>query len=98
MCSICIKGVGAKGKLKNVEPHIPPTYVDETSRTVLERAKEPELKKVGSTGSTLPEHSRISPGAHKARNYPKDVWIAFQAICSVKIAQFIYISLLISVA
>ena len=56
------------------------------------------LYKVRSTGSTLPEHSRVSPGKHKARNYLKDVWIAFQAICSVKIAQFIYISLLVPVA
>ena len=45
-----------------------------------------ELKKVGSTGSTLPEHSRFSPGKHKARNYLKDVLIVFQDICSVKIA------------
>ena len=45
-----------------------------------------ELKKVGSTGSTLPEHSRLSPVTQKARNYPKDVKIAFQAICFVKIA------------
>ena len=55
----------------------------------------PELKKVGSTGSTLPAHSRFSPGTHKTGNYPKDVMIAFKAICSVKRAQFIYISLLL---
>ena len=41
-----------------------------------------ELKKIGSTGSTLPEHQRFSQGTHKARHYLKDVWIAFQAICS----------------
>ena len=46
----------------------------------------PELKKMRSTGSTLPEHSRLSPVTQKARNYPKDVKIAFQAICFVKIA------------
>ena len=55
----------------------------------------PELKKVGSTGSTLPEHQRFSPGTHKARNYLKDVWLLFQAICLVKIAQQINISLLV---
>ena len=32
------------------------------------------------------EHSRPSPGTRNARNCPKGVWIAFQAICSVKIA------------
>ena len=57
-----------------------------------------ELKKAGSTGSTLPEHQRQSPGTHKARHYLKDVWIAFQAICSAKIAQFINISLIVPVA
>ena len=40
VCSICIKGVGAKGELKNIEPHIPSIHVGETSRIVLERAKE----------------------------------------------------------
>ena len=55
----------------------------------------PELKKVGSTGSTLPEHPRFSPGTHKASNYLKDVWMVFQAICSVKIARFSNISLLV---
>ena len=57
-----------------------------------------ELKKVGSMGSTPPEHSRFSPGTHKARNYLKDVWIMFQAICSVKIARFINISPIVPVA
>ena len=57
-----------------------------------------EMKKVGSTESTLPEHSRFSPGTHKVRYYLKDVWIAFQAICFVKIPQFINISLLVPVA
>ena len=37
----------------------------------------PELKKVGSAGSILPEHSRFFPGTHKARNYLKDVLIHF---------------------
>ena len=54
----------------------------------------PELKKVGSMGSTLPEHTRFFPGTPKARNYLKDIRIIFQAICSVKIARIIYISLL----
>ena len=53
----------------------------------------PELRKVGSMGSTLPEHLRFSPGTHKANNYLKDVSIAFQAISSLKIAQFINIFL-----
>ena len=44
------------------------------------------VEKVGSTGSMLPEHPRFFPGTHKARNYVKDVWILFEAICSVKIA------------
>ena len=44
------------------------------------------FKKRRSTGSTLPEHSRFSPGKHKARNYLKDVLIVFQVICSVRIA------------
>ena len=57
-----------------------------------------ELKTVGSTGSTLPEHPRFSPGTHKASNYLKDVWIVCQAICSVKIAIFSNISSLVSVA
>ena len=59
---------------------------------------EPELKKVRSTGSMLPEHPRFFPGTHKARNYVKDVWILFEAICSVKIAWFINISPLLPVA
>ena len=33
------------------------------------------------------EHPRFSPGTHKARNYLKDVRIALQAICPMKIAQ-----------
>ena len=53
---------------------------------------------MGSTGSSLPEHPRFSPGTRKARNYLKDVWIAFQAICSVSIASFINISSLVPVA
>ena len=57
-----------------------------------------ELKKVGSTGSMLPEHTRFFPGTPKARNYLKDVRIVFQALFSVKIAQFIYISLLVPIS
>ena len=53
------------------------------------------MKKIGSTGSMIPEHKRLPPETHKARNYLKDVMIAFQAILSVKIAQFINISLLV---
>ena len=33
-----------------------------------------ELKKVGSMGSTLPEHLRFFPETHKGRYYIKDVW------------------------
>ena len=58
----------------------------------------PELKKVGSMGSTLPELTRFFPGTPKASNYLEDVQIVFQAICFVKIAQFIYISLLVPIA
>ena len=58
----------------------------------------PELKKVGSTRSTLPERQRFSPETHKARHKLKDVWIAFQVISSVKIARFINISSPVSVA
>ena len=45
-----------------------------------------ELKKMGKTGSTLPEHPRFSPGTNKLRNYLKDVWIVVQTIRSVNIA------------
>ena len=48
-------------------------------------AQHSELKKMGSTGSMLPELPRFSPGTHKASNYLKDVWIAK---CSVEIARF----------
>ena len=51
------------------------------------------------------EHGEHAPGTPKVfasntqdNNYLKDVWIAFQAKCSVKIAQFINISLLMPVA
>ena len=57
-----------------------------------------KLKKVGSTGSMLPEHPRFSKGTPKASNYPKDVRIVFQAIYSIKIAIFSNISLLVPVA
>ena len=54
----------------------------------------PELKKVGSMGSTLPEHLRFSPGTHKVRNYLKEEHLNH----SVKIARFINISLQVPVA
>ena len=47
---------------------------------------------MGSTGSTLPEHPRFTPGTRKATNLLKDVWTA------VKIAQYIIKSLLVPVA
>ena len=34
-----------------------------------------ELKKVKSTGSTLPEHPRLVPGTHETRTYLKGVLI-----------------------
>ena len=55
----------------------------------------PPSHRVEKVGSTLPEHPRFSPGTHKARNYQKDVRIALQAICSMKIAGFINISILV---
>ena len=38
---------------------------------------EPELKKVGSMGSMLPEHPRFAWGTQKASSYLKNVQIAF---------------------
>ena len=40
VCSLCNKGAGAKGELKDVDPLIPSIYVGETSRTIQERARE----------------------------------------------------------
>ena len=36
---------------------------------------EPEMKKVGSRGSMLPEHRRLSPGTHETRTHLKGVLI-----------------------
>ena len=47
-----------------------------------------ELKKVGSTGSMLPEHTRLFPGTHETRMHLKGVLImAFQAIPPLRMAQ-----------
>ena len=54
-----------------------------------------ELKTVGSTGSTLPEHPRFSPGTHKANNYLKDVWIAYQAIYLPNISKTLKLNFLV---
>ena len=35
------------------------------------------VEKAGSTGSTLLEHPRFSPGTHTAKNYAKDVQLKF---------------------
>ena len=49
----------------------------------------------GDTGSTLPEHLRCSPGTHKANNYLKDVWIAYQAIYLPNISKTLKLNFLV---
>ena len=51
------------------------------------------VEKSGEHGEHAPGTLKVSQGTHKARNYPKDVWIKLKAIYSVKIDQCIYIYL-----
>ena len=44
------------------------------------------VEKSGEHGEHAPGTPKVFPGTRKARNYLKDVWKEFQAICTVKIA------------